>query len=1151
MPTLSSLRAFLMATVVALGLMGPALALDTVTVEATKPVARESDAANQQGEFVFRRSGSSGALVVYVKVRQTGAVMHDATDGVDYTLSIVGGASIVPSSITAGASSIYGFPITFQAGSRETKVAVRAITDSIVEGAEWAWIDIEPQSTYVTGADHTAGVVIADANMTSELKYVAGQPSEGLSPWAPEYGLATQGGQFRLTFLESADIQYSRSPILQINDLIPGGVFPNGAKLGVTTVSQKGRITVNQDYGLVFSIAASANKDYAPPSASALIDQTYAVIPRTELVYGRLGTTNYRWQTGAFGGTGLGTAAQVLYGIAPEPGAVLKVRVSGGTIPTGFKAGTYTLSYGGATFTFVANPAPLAGQFTLAKDGDSYVLIIQQAAAPTDLFAGGVKLTASFKTTWQENDTVGTGGAVTAGANKDSTWTVAEQVVYPGSDAAGQQQTTTGIHYKAERNFNVGDVFQFGHKLGGNQTFYRVTHVDTVNQFIYFEPPLTDTISVSDGEVYLTRIFPANFRNAVTGEAVGRQKILMSSMSTSARPYPDATDWAALTSSTNLDSIWISVVTNDDQEVEGAEEIRLTMETSDEYDVLSPQVASVSIKDDDSSMSVVRVADAGEPNLSGSFQVTATRVFPEDVKVYFQISGTATYATGANLDFTIQNLDSTTGMGYVVLPKGQTSVSVNVSPTDDTRTEGSESVTLTLLPANDYVLAGSESGDANSRAATLSILDLIGTVEVASTVPTAQESAVAATTGVFTVSMTRSGTADALVLFTLSGSAGITDDDYQVIFPSGTVATYDVDTHTGSITFATASVGAVQTAQVNILPGDDAVVEDDEVVTLTLNPYPGIQVVTTSQSAQVKILDDEPTIKIETYQDATEPTTATAAAQRGRFLVSYEGAAIGRAITVHYTVSSFDTATPGMDYGALSGSIEIPATTNNVFIEVNPSYDNDTTKDPNETVTVTLSTGTDYRIDALMTTARIIILEASVGADSGAAVQLAATQIIADAGSTGYVRVRVNRLTRYGTLTVNYETVDGTALAGTNYEALTGIDATLMWADNDRSPRFIEIPLKKANATDSTFYLALSNPTTEKGDGSPEVINTIQGSARATVILIGSSSTNTGGDDVVPVTRDATKPSGCGQGVGIAAMLGLMALGFTRRQRKN
>jgi hypothetical protein len=96
------------------------------------------------------------------------------------------------------------------------------------------------------------------------------------------------------------------------------------------------------------------------------------------------------------------------------------------------------------------------------------------------------------------------------------------------------------------------------------------------------------------------------------------------------------------------------------------------------------------------------------------------------------------------------------------------------------------------------------------------------------------------------------------------------------------------------------------------------------------------------------------------------------------------------------------------------------------------------------------------------------------------ALSLSSTQSTA-LESAGYITFTVQRLGgSQGAIRVDFATVDGTARAGLDYEAVTG---TLEWADGDTSPRTVQVPLldNYLIGPNRTFRLALSNP---QGGGS-------------------------------------------------------------------
>ena len=85
-------------------------------------------------------------------------------------------------------------------------------------------------------------------------------------------------------------------------------------------------------------------------------------------------------------------------------------------------------------------------------------------------------------------------------------------------------------------------------------------------------------------------------------------------------------------------------------------------------------------------------------------------------------------------------------------------------------------------------------------------------------------------------------------------------------------------------------------------------------------------------------------------------------------------------------------------------------------------------------------------------------------------------------------------------VSIDYATVDVTALAGTDYTATTG---SLQWAENDSTPKTIVVPISNATpySGDKKFQVVLSNPGVGAQIGSPE---------RATVTISGDATDSAG-----------------------------------------
>jgi hypothetical protein len=302
--------------------------------------------------------------------------------------------------------------------------------------------------------------------------------------------------------------------------------------------------------------------------------------------------------------------------------------------------------------------------------------------------------------------------------------------------------------------------------------------------------------------------------------------------------------------------------------------------------------------------------------------------------------------------------------------------------------------------------------------ASLTVLDDIGennvspptvTVVVGAGAPTLPSVTIAAVahanelgpaSGSFSVTRTGSTASALTVKYTVSGSA-TPGSDYNAL--SGTV---------------TIPAG-VASATVSVTPVDDAAMEGLETVVVRLTSSAAYTVGAPS-SATVKITSDE-TVRI----NATDPTATEVGLTTGTFTVTRTGSTAS-ALTVNYTVAG--TATAGMDYQALPGSVTIAAGATTATIVVTPL--DDSLMEGLETVIVRLSTSATYRVGSPGS--------ATVKIASDETVRISATDSTAtEAGPTTgtFTVTRTGNLA--ASLTVQY-TVTGTAMPGTDYTALSG-----------------------------------------------------------------------------------------------------------------
>jgi hypothetical protein len=346
------------------------------------------------------------------------------------------------------------------------------------------------------------------------------------------------------------------------------------------------------------------------------------------------------------------------------------------------------------------------------------------------------------------------------------------------------------------------------------------------------------------------------------------------------------------------------------------------------------------------------------------------------------------------------------------------------------------------------------------------------TVTIAATDATATEAG--ATTGQYTLTRTGATTAALTVNYTVAGTA-TAGSDYTVL--------------SGSVQIP---AGAA-TATVTVTPIDDAAVETDETVVVTLSAN-AAYAVGAAASATVTIQSDDalPTVTIA----ATDPIATEAGPTTGQYTLTRTGATTA-ALTVTYTVAG--TAAAGSDYTALPGSVQIPAGAATATVTVTPI--DDTAVEADETVAVTLGANAAYTVGAAASATVTIQSD-----DVLPTVTIAATDPTAtEAGPTTgqYTLTRTGATT--AALTVNY-LVAGTATAGSDYAALTG-----------------SVLISAGSATATVTVSPIDDVVVETDE---TVVATLSASAAYTVGAAAGATVTIQSDDVVlpTVTIAATDP---------------------------
>ncbi|MFM6724572.1 MAG: Calx-beta domain-containing protein, partial [Dolichospermum sp.] len=321
-------------------------------------------------------------------------------------------------------------------------------------------------------------------------------------------------------------------------------------------------------------------------------------------------------------------------------------------------------------------------------------------------------------------------------------------------------------------------------------------------------------------------------------------------------------------------------------------------------------------------VSPASVTEDGTANLIYTF--TRTGATTNALTVNYSIAGTAdaTDYTGA-----------TPGTGKTItFAAGSATATLTIDPTADTTIEANETVALTQATGTGYT-----NGTTKPVTGTITNNDL-PTITLAVAPASVTEDG----TGnlVYTFSRTGATTSALTVNYSIAGTADATD--YTGATP-GTGKT---------ITFAIGS----STATLTIDPTADTTIEPNETVALTLATGTGYTIGTTTAVTGTITNDDLPSITL-----AVSPASVTEDGTGNLVYTFSRTGATTSALTVNYCIAGTAEAT---DYtGATPGTgktITFAAGSATATLTIDPTAD--TTIEANETVALTLATGTGYTI---------------------------------------------------------------------------------------------------------------------------------------------------------------------------------------------
>ena len=351
-----------------------------------------------------------------------------------------------------------------------------------------------------------------------------------------------------------------------------------------------------------------------------------------------------------------------------------------------------------------------------------------------------------------------------------------------------------------------------------------------------------------------------------------------------------------------------------------------------------------------------------------------------------------------------------------------------------------------------------------------------------------------------TVAEGNDGSVDAVLTVTLSSPSTNTVSVGYVSFDgTASSASGDYDDLFSSLTFAPGETSKTITVKVN----GDTLDEGNETFEVYLYGATNARLPFNDSVATVTITDDDelPAVSLGAPDITYEGNSGT---RTVNFPVTLTNGS-SQAVTVRYATAD-GTALSGSDYVAKSGTVTFAPgqTTATISIVIN----GDTTVEPDEDFTVTLSAPTNSSLATATATAVI-------GDDDALPVLSVNNPAPIDEGDSGTVTLLFTvtlSSASTDTVTVSYATADGTATTdGNDYLAANG---TLSFAPG-QTTKTVSVVVKgdSLNEAHETIQLQLSNPTNSKiavGTGTATITNDDE---TVSSVSIGPAVTVTEGDD--------------------------------------
>ena len=469
----------------------------------------------------------------------------------------------------------------------------------------------------------------------------------------------------------------------------------------------------------------------------------------------------------------------------------------------------------------------------------------------------------------------------------------------------------------------------------------------------------------------------------------------------------------------------VSVATTEDTRNEDQEAFTMTLSGPTNATLKSDaNTATATINDDDALPQLSIAGATVDEGDTAQFVVTLAPASGKQVTVsYATADGTAK----ASEDYTAAS--STT----LTFTAGDTTKTVSVATTEDTRNEATEAFTVTLSgPTNATLKSG-----ANTATATINGDDALPQLSIAGA--TVDEG----DTAQFVVTLTPASGKQVTVSYATADGTAKASEDYTAA--SSTTLTFAPDETTKTVSVATT---------------EDTRNEDQEAFTVTLSGPTNATLKSDANTATGTINDDDALPQL-SIAGATVDEGDTA-----QFVVTLTPAS-SKQVTVSYATAD-ETAKASEDYTAAS-STTLTFAPDETTKTVSVATTQDTRNEATEAFTMTLSGPTNATLKSDANTATATIN------DDDALPQLSIAGATVDEGDTAQFVVTLAPASGKQ-VTVSYETTEGTAKASEDYTAASSTTLTFTAGDTTKTVSVATTEDTRNEATEA-FTMTLSGPT--------------------------------------------------------------------------